>query len=77
MGRVSDLARGGCYVDALNPFPNGTRVRFRISKENENFEALGTVRYSKIGMGMGITFEGVTPEQEKLLQGWLAKLSEE
>src|SRR5713101_4742467 len=77
MGRVSDLARGGCYVDAINPFPSGARVRLRISKENENFEAFGTVCYSQRGMGMGIAFEEVTPEQEKLLQGWLARLSEE
>ena len=77
MGRVSDLARGGCYVDAINPFPSGARVKLRISKENENFEAFGTVRYSQRGMGMGIAFEAVTPDQDQLLQDWLAKLSEE
>ncbi len=77
VGRVSDLARGGCYVDIINPLPSGTRVKLRIYKENENFEAVGTVRHSQTGMGMGIAFEEVTPEQDKLLQGWLARLSEE
>src|SRR5713101_3664975 len=75
IGRVSDLAWGGCYVDAINPFPNGTRVRFRILKGNENFEGLGKVVFPKVGIGNGIAFEAVTPDQDQLLQDWLAKLS--
>jgi hypothetical protein len=29
-GRISDLSRGGCYVDTINPFPVGADVKIRI-----------------------------------------------
>src|SRR5215472_14914591 len=36
-GRTSDLSRGGCYVDTINPFPMGAEIRIRISKGNQTF----------------------------------------
>jgi len=28
--RISDISAGGCYVDTVNPFPDGTGVRVKI-----------------------------------------------
>jgi hypothetical protein len=30
--RISELGVGGCYVDALTPFPEGTLVKLRIMR---------------------------------------------
>jgi hypothetical protein len=38
-GRSSDVSLSGCYVDTLNPFPEGTVIRIRLTRENVSFEA--------------------------------------
>jgi hypothetical protein len=37
--RTSDVSRTGCYIDTVNPVPQGSQVRARITHENEIFEA--------------------------------------
>src|ERR1700693_6249599 len=32
-GRASDLDRGGCFIDTLNPFPVGTALTLRLTNE--------------------------------------------
>jgi hypothetical protein len=73
--RISDLGRGGCYVDAFSPFPLKTGVKLRITSEKRSFEAHADVVYSKTGMGMGLAFTTVEPEQLHVLDRWLAELS--
>jgi hypothetical protein len=73
--RISDLGRGGCYVDAFSPFPLKTGVKLRITSEKRSFEAHADVVYSKTGMGMGLAFATVEPEQLSILDRWLAELS--
>lgn len=75
IGRTSDLAHGGCFVDVISPFPEGTAVKVRLSLEQRTFEAQAKVVYSQNGMGMGIAFLSAPAEQVKLLDSWLAKLS--
>jgi hypothetical protein len=31
--RISELGVGGCYIDALTPFPEGTLVKLRILRD--------------------------------------------
>jgi PilZ domain len=69
--RCSDLSMAGCYVDTINPFPEKARVRLRLSVAQENFETGARVCFSHIGMGMGLSFYELTPEQNLLLVGWL------
>jgi hypothetical protein len=76
-GRVSDLGRGGCYVDTINPFPVGADVKIRILKDNASFVAQARVMYAASGMGMGLAFTKIEPERLKILEGWLAELSGE
>src|SRR6267142_5768988 len=38
--RISDLGRGGCYIDAISLFPWKTGVRLRITSAKRCFEAL-------------------------------------
>ncbi len=75
MARISDLGRGGCYVDTFSPFPLKTGVKIRITKDQRSFVAQARVVYSKVGMGMGLQFTSVEPQQLPVLEKWLGELS--
>lgn len=49
--RISELAVGGCYVDALNPFPEGTLVTLRIIRDQGIFETNARVAYCEPSLG--------------------------
>jgi hypothetical protein len=69
--RVSDLSASGCYVDTINPLPDGTLVRVRIFTETQSFEAPARVVYSHTHLGMGLVFREVRPNSQDILQNWL------
>jgi hypothetical protein len=73
--RVGDISITGCYLDSINTFPEGTRLRLHIYRGDKEFRAEGTVRYAKSGMGMGIAFLHLDHEQEGVLQGWIEELA--
>lgn len=72
--RTSELGLGGCYVDVLNPFPEGTRVQLRILRDQGVFETKAKVVYCHPNSGMGLAFEEIAPAQRSLLETWLAEL---
>src|SRR2546429_5630193 len=43
--RVSELSLKGCYLDTLNPFPKGTRIRLVIFYGGQIFTAYCTNMY--------------------------------
>jgi hypothetical protein len=71
--RVSELGLHGCYLDMMNPFPQGTKVLVKIFTDGEFFEALATVMYSQNNMGMGVKFEDVKPHFVGVLNQWLLR----
>ncbi len=62
----------GCSVKIETPFPEGTRVRLRISHAGTNFIAIGKVVYSRPSSGMGIAFTTIEPSSIPILDAWLA-----
>jgi hypothetical protein len=72
--RTSELGVGGCYIDTLNPFPQGTLVELRILRDNGVFESQAKVVYSDVRFGMGLAFTEMPTNQRSLLEGWLAEL---
>ena len=72
--RTSELGLGGCYVDALNPFPQGTLVRLRILRDQGVFETTAKVVYCDPRFGMGLAFTETTPDQRSILETWLAEI---
>jgi len=74
-GRSSDVSLGGCYVDTLNPFSEGTLIRIRLTKENVSFEANAKVVFSQIGMGMGVAFLSAEKDQFQIYQKWINEFS--
>ena len=73
-GRTSELGVGGCYVDALNPFPEGTAVHIKILRDQGVFETQAKVVYCHPKFGMGLAFSETTPAQRDLLESWLVEL---
>lgn len=73
-GRISEISRKGCYLDVLNALPVGTRLRLNISRDQGTFSAEAKIIYVQAGMGMGILFVEVAPDQMKVLDTWLAEL---
>jgi PilZ domain len=72
--RISELGVGGCYVDALTPFPEGTLVKLRIIRDRGAFETTGKVVYTHANFGMGIAFTNVTSDQRSILETWIAEI---
>jgi hypothetical protein len=56
--RISDISRGGCYVDTFCRFPRNSSVKIRVVRDNQPMVADAKVVYSKFGMGMGLSFSG-------------------
>ena len=65
--RTTDLGPGGCFLDTLIPFEAGAKVRINIREGQHRFEATGVVIYSQSGLGMGVSFDPLKPEQQKAL----------
>jgi hypothetical protein len=74
-GRVSDIGSGGCYVETINPLPEGTLLDIRIHKEKECFAAQAKVASSQMHMGMGLGFISAGRDDVSLFQKWLRELS--
>ena len=72
--RTSELGLGGCYIETLNPFPQGTLVQLRILRDQGVFETKAKVVYSHASFGMGVAFSEMTPNQRSVLEVWLAEL---
>jgi c-di-GMP-binding flagellar brake protein YcgR len=75
--RTSDISRTGCYIDTLNPIPQGSQVRLRITHHLEIFEAIVEVVYVSYGLGMGVKFKEVAPQQREKLERWLEDRNQE
>jgi len=69
--RVSELGLNGCYLDMVNPLPQGTAILIKIFPRADFFEAPATVAYAHPNLGMGIEFHDVKPFFHSVLKKWL------
>jgi hypothetical protein len=72
--RAADLSLQGCYLDSLNPFAVGTRIRVCISWDGTELTCAAIVRDSQPGLGMGVSFANLDEAHVAILQGWINKL---
>jgi len=72
--RTSELGIGGCYIETLNPFAEGTKVQLRIVRDQGVFETKAKVVYSHSNFGMGLAFVDMPAKQRLLLEDWLAEV---
>jgi hypothetical protein len=75
-GRVTEISRHGCYVDALNALPVGTLLNLEITCDQGKFATKATIIYIHPGIGMGIAFADTAEPQAQVLESWLAALPE-
>jgi hypothetical protein len=73
-GRVSEISRKGCYLDILNTLPKETLIHIMISRDKGTFVTAGKIIYVQDGVGMGVAFAEVQPDQLKILDLWLEEL---
>ena len=73
--KTSDLSAGGCFLDMMNPSPEGTEIVVRISRADSTFTARGKVVFLFPNMGMGVMFTSVPVSQQTVLEKWLEELS--
>jgi len=59
-------------MDSMSPFPSGTELHLRMTKDGQSFQTRGRVVSSDPGVGMGVTFSPLTPEQAAMLGHWLS-----
>jgi hypothetical protein len=71
IARTSDISATGCYLDTLSPVAKGSQVHLRLTYRDELLEVTGLVVYVSPGLGMGVAFDGVSPEQQERLNRWL------
>jgi PilZ domain len=74
--RISELATKGCYLDVLNPLPDGSEVKVKITRDKGIFESMGKIVYNNPGMGLGVVFVDTAPEQQRILDGWVSEISD-
>jgi len=72
--RSSDLSMGGCFLDMLNPPPEGTEILVTVQHASASFSALGRVVFVFPNVGMGVVFTNVEEDQLAVLRKWLAEL---
>jgi hypothetical protein len=66
-GTITDVSLGGCYVEMLSPLPVDSVIHLSLNPGNTTLHMSGKVRSSQMGLGMGVAFTGMGPEDfEKL-----------
>ncbi len=75
--RVSELSLNGCYLDMMNPFPQGTMVLVKISAGEDFFQAKGKIVYSQMNMGAGVGFLEIDKASQTALDHWMDEAKKE
>ncbi|MBI3669285.1 MAG: PilZ domain-containing protein [Acidobacteria bacterium] len=72
--RTADIGLAGCYLDMINPFPEGTLVQLQIHIGKSVFEISARVAYVHAGLGMGLIFTDLTMEKVSHLDSLLSEI---
>jgi PilZ domain len=72
---ATDISASGCYVETQVPFPVGTSLKVDLWIVTEKVTTRSFVRTSDPGLGMGIEFVGLRPEDQLRFQEYLKALN--
>ena len=73
--KVSDISLGGCYVELMMPFPEGTPLELDLFWHDRRISLDARVATSHAAIGMGVSFFGFSEVQYRLLQELIEELS--
>ena len=65
---VTDICLGGCYLEMLSPLPLDSEVELLLGSGDEAIRSRGRVRSALPGMGMGVSFTGMGPDDLRRLR---------
>lgn len=68
--RLTELSFRGCYLKTPTALKEQQRIRVKISRADETFEASAEVKYVRSG-GVGVVFDEVEPRFRNVLQEWI------
>ena len=67
--RISDISLSGVFIDALSPLPVGAALKLMFTlPSGHQVVTEGVVAHSQAGIGMGVAFTSLTPEDARLIQ---------
>jgi hypothetical protein len=71
--RLPDISPRGMFLNTVSSFPEGAvlKVHFHLSRSNHPVDVRCEVRYCLPGVGVGLEFIGITPEDEKAIRNEL------
>jgi hypothetical protein len=69
---TKDISPGGLYMNTQAELPEGAALTLRIPLEGHDVICNGEVVYSNPGVGVGVTFEGLSEEDRALIVQALA-----
>lgn len=66
MAEIADLGEGGAFVVTPNPFPLGTRLRYKFHLPDDPIAIEGEAKVTRIEptLGMALEFEGLSREDQ-------------
>lgn len=75
--RPPDISPHGMFVNTSTHFPEGAVVnlRFRLTHSNAEVQTRGEVRYCLPGIGVGIEFIGLGPDDARAIEKEMKALS--
>ncbi|HWF39832.1 MAG TPA: PilZ domain-containing protein [Candidatus Acidoferrales bacterium] len=67
--KTSDVSLVGCFMNTARAFPEGTRIRLKLTIDDSSFTSLGVVARLQ-PMGMGVSFSEMKEDQSNVLRAW-------
>jgi hypothetical protein len=66
-GRLTDISRGGCYIETERPLPCGADTQLRLTVAGASLDICAKVAGNTPLFGMGMQFVALSPEQDAKL----------
>lgn len=74
-GKASDLSVGGCFVEMAIPLKQDSKFEISLWLDQTKLRIKGAVASTAPGFGIGVRFEGLSPQDRELLNTFVQKLS--
>ncbi|HJX85479.1 MAG TPA: PilZ domain-containing protein [Candidatus Angelobacter sp.] len=72
---LSDLCLTGCYVETVSTFPSGSQLLFQLNFQDLMVRGRAVVKTSHHAVGMGLSFQHLTPADQQHLEYLLGSLA--
>ena len=73
--RLTDISRGGCYLETMSPLPVLTYINLTLTLEEQHVHAKGQVVVAHPHFGMGVQFLDLSDKDRPVLEAWIADLA--